>query len=67
VLGLAMALLAWRSAIGGLHAWSNGSGSMLLGIPEWIVYGAMVPPLALTALVAVMQAIRGPESFDNAA
>ena len=43
-----MALLAWRTAIGGLNAWNRSSGSMMLGFPEWVVYAAMVPPLALT-------------------
>ena len=38
------------------------SGSMMLGFPEWIVYCFMVPPLALTALIALAQAARG---FDE--
>jgi TRAP-type C4-dicarboxylate transport system permease small subunit len=28
---------------------------MMLGFPEWIVYTAMVPPLALTAVIALAQ------------
>ena len=43
-----MALMAWRTGIGGLSAWNNQSGSMMLGFPEWIVYACMVPPLLLT-------------------
>jgi TRAP-type C4-dicarboxylate transport system permease small subunit len=54
-----MALLAWRTAMGGLNAWANHSGSMLLGFPDWVVYGGMVPPLALTALIALWQTAQG--------
>ena len=59
VLAACMGLLAWRSGIGGLNAWKSGSGSMMLGFPEWIVYVFMVPPLALTAMIALVQAWRG--------
>jgi hypothetical protein len=30
-----------------------------MGFPEWIVYVGMVPPLALTAAIALTQAVRG--------
>ena len=59
LLASVMALLAWRSAIGGLSAWDSGSGSMMLGFPEWIVYTLMVPPLALTACIGLWQALQG--------
>ena len=62
LLGLSMALLTWRSALGGMSAWSTQSGSMMLGFPEWIVYCLMVPPLALTGLIALWQAATG---FDE--
>jgi TRAP-type C4-dicarboxylate transport system permease small subunit len=58
-LGLAMALLAWRTSLGGLNAWTSQSGSMMLGFPEWIVYLLMVPPLALTAVIGVAQSALG--------
>jgi len=61
LLGLVMALLAWRSAIGGLSAWQSGSGSMMLGFPEWVVYCGIVPPLALTAVIGLTQAVLGVE------
>ncbi|MBE0548664.1 MAG: TRAP transporter small permease [Rubrivivax sp.] len=54
-----MALMAWRTTIGGLSAWRSNSGSMMLGFPEWVVYCAMVPPLALAALIGLVQAARG--------
>lgn len=59
LLALAMALMAWRTAIGGLNAWSSGAGSMMLGFPEWIVYAFMWPPIVLTALIALVQAVAG--------
>jgi len=59
VLAVCMGLLAWRSGIGGVNAWKSGSGSMMLGFPEWIVYICMVPPLALTAVIGLVQAVRG--------
>jgi TRAP-type C4-dicarboxylate transport system permease small subunit len=63
VLAVAMGLLTWRTALGGLSAWKSQAGSMMLAFPEWIVYGFMVPPIALTALIALVQAVRG---FDAA-
>ena len=63
ILAVSMALLTWRTAIGGLNAWKSQTGSMMLGFPEWIVYCFMVPPIALTALIALVQAARG---FDVA-
>ena len=59
LLAACVALLAWRTTIGGLNAWKSGAGSMMLGFPEWIVYVFMVPPLVLTAVIALMQAMRG--------
>lgn len=55
VLGVVMGLLAWRTGVGALSAHSTQTTTMMLGFPEWIVYTAMVPPLALTALIAVVQ------------
>ena len=59
LLGLGMALLAWRTSIGGLNAWNSGAGSMMLGFPEWIVYLFMVPPIVLTAVIGFVQAFGG--------
>jgi len=66
LLGLAMALLTWRAAIGGLNAWNSGAGSMMLGFPEWIVYCGIVPGLALTAVIGLVQAVRGFEAGAHA-
>lgn len=59
ILGLAMLLLAWRTTLGGLNAYSTRSGTMMLGFPEWIVYAFMVPPMVLTALIGLWQCARG--------
>ena len=50
-----MLLLAWRTGLGCLNTWANHSGSMMLGFPDWVVYAGMVPPLTLTALIALWQ------------
>ena len=59
LLALSMALLAWRATVGGLNAFETQSGTMMLGFPEWIVYVCMVPPLALTAVIALWQGMAG--------
>lgn len=59
LLALVMVLLAWRTVLGGLNAWTTQSGTMMLGFPEWIVYGCMVPPIALTAVIGLWQAVHG--------
>ena len=59
LLALVMALMAWRTTLGGLNAWTTQSGTMMLGFPEWIVYSLMVPPLILTALIALHQTVFG--------
>jgi TRAP-type C4-dicarboxylate transport system permease small subunit len=59
LLACVMGLMAWRTAVGGINAWKSDAGSMMLGFPEWVIYSAMVPALALTALIALVQAARG--------
>ena len=59
LLGLVMALMAWRASLGGLNAWRTQSGSMMLGFPEWVVYACIVPAFVLTALIALVQAWLG--------
>jgi TRAP-type C4-dicarboxylate transport system permease small subunit len=54
-----LGLCAWRASLGGLSAFKSNSGTMMLGFPEWIVYCFIAPALALTALIALVQAIRG--------
>jgi TRAP-type C4-dicarboxylate transport system permease small subunit len=59
LLAACMALLTWRTAIGGLSAWKSQASSMMLGLPEWVVYCGIVPPLALTAVIGLVRALRG--------
>ena len=54
-----MALLAWRTGVGALNALQTHSGTMLLDFPEWLVYASMVPPMVLTALIALAQSFGG--------
>jgi TRAP-type C4-dicarboxylate transport system permease small subunit len=66
LVALVFALLAWRTTLGGLNAYATGSSSMMMGLPEWIVYAAMVPPFVLTTAIALVQAARGAHSLDIA-
>lgn len=59
LLGLVMVLMTWRTGVGALKAWQSNSASMMMGLPEWTVYVCMVPALALTAVIALAQALRG--------
>jgi hypothetical protein len=51
------ALLAWRTLLGGLSAKEYGSVTMLLQFPEWTAFMAMVPPLVLTSVIGLVQAL----------
>jgi TRAP-type C4-dicarboxylate transport system permease small subunit len=53
------ALMAWRTVLGGLNAYTSFSGTMMIGFPEWIVYAIMVPPFVLCSLIALTQALSG--------
>ena len=56
---LVMALMTWRTTLGGINAWRSNSGTMMIGFPEWIIYTAMVPPLALATLIGFGQTLFG--------
>lgn len=66
VLAVVMGLLAWRTSIGALSAFSTQTTTMMLGFPEWIVYTAMVPPLALTAVIALVQSFSSVPTQEQA-
>ncbi len=57
MVSLVFALLAWRTALGGINAHDSFSGTMMLGFPEWIVYACMVPPFVLCSLIALFQSL----------
>jgi TRAP-type C4-dicarboxylate transport system permease small subunit len=49
-----LALLAWRAGAGVDDLRRVGETSMVLGFPLWIAYAALVPSLALAALIALV-------------
>lgn len=51
------ALLSWRTAVGALAVQEAGETSMIMGLPMWWTYASLAPGLALTALVALVQAL----------
>ena len=66
LVALMMALLAWRSVVGGLNAFATKSTTMMMGFPEWIVYIFIVPALALTAVIALAQTLHGADAAEGA-
>jgi TRAP-type C4-dicarboxylate transport system permease small subunit len=58
LLALMAAVLAWRTAAGALVVHGAGETSMILGMPGWWVYAGLAPGLALSGLVALVQAAR---------
>jgi TRAP-type C4-dicarboxylate transport system permease small subunit len=49
-------LLAWRTAVAAVAVEDGGETTMVLSLPMWWVYAALAPGLALTALIALVQA-----------
>ncbi len=50
------ALQAWRTAVGAVSIHEAGETSVILGLPMWWTYAMLAPGLALTCLVALIQA-----------
>jgi len=57
LLALMVALLAWRTAAGALAVGGAGETTMILGLPMWWTYAMLAPGLALTCVIAVIQAV----------
>jgi TRAP-type C4-dicarboxylate transport system permease small subunit len=51
--GAVFLLLAWRAAVAVADMHAAAETSMVLGVPLWLAYAAMVPGLALAAVAAV--------------
>ncbi len=49
-------VLAWRTAAGAMAVSEAGETSMILSLPGWWVYAFLAPGLALTCLIALVQA-----------
>lgn len=62
MLALMFIFLCWRTSVGGLSAYESGSQTMLMGLPEWIVYAGMAPGFAITAIIALVQVATGFEA-----
>lgn len=58
-----MLLLAGRAALGVADMRSAGETSMLLGLPTWLTYLALVPGLLLSGLIALRLAFGRPVSL----
>lgn len=50
LLGLVMALLAWRTAVAALASKASGDSSLMLGLPQWLAEALIVPSLLLFSL-----------------
>lgn len=55
-LGAMAALLSWRAAVGAVASKETFEATMILDLPMWWIYASLAPGLALTALVALVQA-----------
>lgn len=56
LLGLVMALVAWRLAAGTVSMREAGETTTILGWPVWYTYALMVPGVALTAVAGLYSA-----------
>jgi TRAP-type C4-dicarboxylate transport system permease small subunit len=52
LMGLALGLLAWRGAVGGLSAKASAETSMIMGLPVWWGYAPMALAFALASVTA---------------
>ncbi len=59
IVALMAALLAWRTGVGAIEQHRLQGTTMLMQLPEWIAYASMVPPLALTAVIALYTMLTG--------
>ncbi len=59
LVGVMMALIAWRTGVGAIDQQRSGSVTMLLQWPEWIAYTVMTVPLAITAAMGFHTGLTG--------
>lgn len=57
LLAIVMSVLAWRVCAGAVSMREAGETTTILGWPLWHAYAAMVPGIALTAVIAFRTAI----------
>jgi TRAP-type C4-dicarboxylate transport system permease small subunit len=65
ITALVLGLMAWRSIVGGMNAWTSNEASMMLNLPNWIVYALMIPGFVLAAVIALVQVVRGVDAADE--
>lgn len=65
-LGLICLVLAWCAAMAVLEMRASGETTMVLGLPLWTVYVAMVLGLAVTGLIALASVAKGANSAQAA-
>lgn len=61
-----LGLVAWRVAMGGYAAWENHEVSMLLSLPVWVSYAAMVPSLVLACGIGLYQTVQHVQGLSQA-
>ncbi|MFM1908690.1 MAG: hypothetical protein RLZZ591_2367 [Pseudomonadota bacterium] len=64
-LAIFSAVIAWRLLVGLFDLRSAEDASMLLGIPTWWSYSAMVPSFALLSLTALYAAVANLRKFQK--
>lgn len=57
VAGAVFLLLAWRAGAAVLDMRAAGETTMVLGVPLWLPYAAMVPGLAIAGVTGVLAAV----------
>ena len=62
LLAVMLGLLAWRAGAGAVAINEAGEQTMILGLPMWWSYAILAPGLALTAVIAVVQAVKRGEA-----
>ncbi len=62
-----MGVLAWQTAVGAAASRAVGETTMILGLPMWLVYAVLAPGLAMTMLIALLQAAGVIADQDEAA
>ncbi len=67
LMALLMFALSWRTTVGGISSFRSDSSTMMLGLPEWWAYAAMVPPLFIAGVIALVQALSAKAMAEAAA
>lgn len=59
-------LLAWRTSVGAFSVREAGETTMIISLPMWWVYACLAPGLALAGWVALVQALFGQSTVNQA-